>query len=155
MEKWISVKDKLPSVIGFCLGYNKNTIYWLFFNSDKKWCFKNSFITITHWMPLPSSPENKIINELKPYNIGFGDYVKIEQHRYGAKNEMYEYKVIRRLKSNSYVDVPIKGVEKETLHNKIVEVLACVCCGVSEREILNYDIDGCKKILSKTTWKME
>lgn len=68
----------------------------------------------------------------------FGDYVKIEQWRYKMCNESYLHKVIGTLQSNSYVDVPVKLPRTETTHDKIIDVVACVCCGVNEREILNY-----------------
>lgn len=70
--------------------------------------------------------------------ITFGDYVLIEQKRHGAENEMYLHKVIGRLQSNAYVDVPVQSPATETHHDEIVEVVACVCCGVNEREIFRY-----------------
>lgn len=68
----------------------------------------------------------------------FGEYAIIEQKRYGVKNEMYIHKVIGTLSSNSYVDVPVQSPATETLHSKVVPVVACVCCGVDERTILHY-----------------
>ena len=40
-------------------------------------------------------------------DLDFGDYCLIEQKRYGVENEMFVHKVIGRLRSNSYVDVPV------------------------------------------------
>lgn len=77
------------------------------------------------------------MNNVSP-KPNFGDYVMIAQKRYGVANEMYLHKVIGRLKSNSYVEVPVQTPSTETLHNKIQEVVACICCGVSEREVRNY-----------------
>ena len=77
--------------------------------------------------------------------IDFGSYVKIEQKRYGCKNEMYLYKVIGRLKSNAYVDVPVQSPEKESLHKKMVEIAACICCGVNERQVNNFKLSDIKK----------
>ena len=68
----------------------------------------------------------------------FGDYVEIEQKRYGVENEMYTYKVIGCLKSNLHVDVPVKSPDIETLHSDVVDVVACVRCGASERIIYFY-----------------
>lgn len=70
----------------------------------------------------------------------FGDYVYIEQKRYGGGNELYIYKVIKTLNSNEYVDIPVSN-EEETIHDKTIDVVACVCCGVSERTILKYPLD--------------
>ena len=69
----------------------------------------------------------------------FGDYVIIEQKRYGgADNEMYVHKVIGCLKSNMYIDVPVEGEKIETLHTKTVDVIACITCGVNERNVYRY-----------------
>jgi hypothetical protein len=70
--------------------------------------------------------------------MDFGDYCLIEQKRYGVPNEVYIHKVIGCLESNSYVDVPVQSPARETLHRGIVPVVACICCGVSEREVLRY-----------------
>ncbi len=68
----------------------------------------------------------------------FGNYAVIEQHRFGADNAMYLHKVVGSLKSNSYVDVPVVSPATETVHDQIVNVVACICCGVGEREVRRY-----------------
>jgi len=75
----------------------------------------------------------------------FGDYCLIEQKRYGEPNEMYEHKVIGRLRSNTYVDVPVQIPRAETPHDEVVDVVACVCCGVCERDILRYRLSDVKE----------
>lgn len=70
--------------------------------------------------------------------LDFGDYALIEQKRYGCENEMYLHKVIGRLQSNTWVDVPVQCAATETLHDERAEVIACICCGVCEREVLRY-----------------
>lgn len=70
----------------------------------------------------------------------FGDYVEIEQKRYGVENEMYTCKVIGCLKSNMYVDVPVESPREESLHPKVVDVVACITCGIIERNVCNYKI---------------
>jgi len=79
-------------------------------------------------------------------NLTFGDYVSIEQKRYGCENEMYTHKVIGASKCNAWVDVPVQTPAKETLHKEIEPVVGCICCGVYEREVLNYRIKDVKKI---------
>jgi hypothetical protein len=76
----------------------------------------------------------------------FGDYVEIEQKRYGSKNEMYLHKVINTSSSNAWVDVPVQSPTKETLHEKMMPVVSCICCGVCETEVLKYRIKDVKKI---------
>lgn len=68
----------------------------------------------------------------------FGDYVEIEQKRYKGKNEMYSHKVIGCLRSNYYVDVPVTYPIVEEYHDKVVDVVACIACGVDERIVKRY-----------------
>jgi len=68
----------------------------------------------------------------------FGDFCAIEQKRFNTDNEFYSHKIIGTLRSNSYVDVPVGCYMKETLHNEIVDVVACITCGVCEREVFRY-----------------
>ena len=70
--------------------------------------------------------------------VDFGDYVLIEQKRHGCPNEMFLHKVIGTLKSNGYVDVPVVIPREETLHKKVIDVVACICCGVQETEVYKY-----------------
>jgi len=73
-------------------------------------------------------------------SLDFGDYARIEQKRHGCDNEMYLHKVIGTLRSNTYVDVPVQSPAKEIVHDEIVDVVTCVCCGVSETTILKYRV---------------
>lgn len=74
----------------------------------------------------------------------FGDYCHIEQKRHGAPNEMYQHKVIGRLRSNTWVDVPVQSPATETMHGYITDVIACICCGVQEREVRYYRAGDCR-----------
>lgn len=79
-------------------------------------------------------------------NINFGDYALIEQKRYGTPNEKFTYKVIGKMKSNTYVDVPVQSPGKEVIHSEMVEVVACICCGVNETEVLKYRLCDVEKV---------
>lgn len=70
--------------------------------------------------------------------LDFGDYARIEMKRHGCANQIYLHKVIRKQKSNSYVDVPVQSPATETRHDEIAEVYACICCGIDETEVLKY-----------------
>jgi hypothetical protein len=72
--------------------------------------------------------------------IDFGSYVMVEQKRYGCDNEHYDYKVINRLKSNMWVEVPVQSPAKETFHKYMEEVVSLICCGVQETEVLKFRI---------------
>ena len=86
-------------------------------------------------------------------DIDFGDYVMIEQKRYGRKNEMYIYKVIRRLRSNNYVPVPVEISDNKYthLHSEIEDVVACICCGVDETEVQNFRLSDVKLLRKEVT----
>lgn len=70
----------------------------------------------------------------------FGDYVRIEMHRYGCDNERYVHKVVGNLRSNTHVSVPIRhgsggsGYD-EVIHGEIVDVLRVIQCGVVEDKV--------------------
>lgn len=78
--------------------------------------------------------------------MDFGDFCYIEQKRYGVKNEMYLHKVTGTKISNSYVTIPVESVARETIHTHLVKTISCICCGVSEKEILNYKEIDCKEV---------
>ena len=80
------------------------------------------------------------MSELKPC-LDFGDYVNIEQHRYGSDNEIYLHKVVGRIKSNAWVDVPVKIPRVNSLHyGELEDVVLCICCGVDGTEVFKYRI---------------
>lgn len=87
--------------------------------------------------------------------LDFGDYCEIEQKRFGVKNEMYFYKVIGRLCSNAYVDVPVQGQAANVLHDEIVPVLTCICCGVCEETVLKFREQDCQPINDKQNSREE
>ena len=69
-------------------------------------------------------------------DIDFGDYVLIEQKRYGAPNEMFQFKVVGSYQSNSYRDVPMDAVDRDKkLHPHVVDVLHVICCGIDETTV--------------------
>ena len=80
--------------------------------------------------------------------IKFGDYVLIEQNRFGTKNEMFIHKVIGTSKSNTYVDVPVMVTPYEKIHKDIVSVVSCICAGVSERDVYCYRLEDVKLIIA-------
>lgn len=67
--------------------------------------------------------------DIQKENVDFGDYCSIEQKRYGAPNELYGYKVVGRLRSNSWVDTPVDAQDrKPKLHSEIVDVVQVISC---------------------------
>ena len=69
-------------------------------------------------------------------DIDFGDYVLIEQKRYGVPNEMFQFKVVGSYQSNAYRDVPMDGVDRgKKLHSHVVDVLNVICCGIDETKV--------------------
>lgn len=70
----------------------------------------------------------------------FGDYAIIEQKRHGVPNEMFVHKVIDQLRSNTWVDVPVRSPATETMHDKMEDVCLCICCGIDETEVRRYRV---------------
>lgn len=74
----------------------------------------------------------------------FGDYILVEQHRYGCDNEFYEHKVIDTFRSNVWMDVPAITHHGEKMHDTIEDVVSCICCGISEDTVIRYRISDVK-----------
>lgn len=67
--KWVSVKDRLPEVCHQVLGYglepenihDDGLPYKTAIFDGKQWVTdhfcESSFVTVTHWLPLPEEPE--------------------------------------------------------------------------------------------------
>lgn len=65
---------------------------------------------------------------MKP-EFEFGDYALIEQKRFGVPNEMFVYKVVSQISSNTRVEVPVTVGKKEEIHSNqslFVSVFAVV-----------------------------
>ena len=77
--------------------------------------------------------------------IDFGDFAYIEQKRYGVDNERYLHKVIGGLRSNTYVDVPVQTPATEIIHDDVVDVVACITCGVRETDVRKYRLEDIEK----------
>lgn len=72
--------------------------------------------------------------------VDFGSYVQIEQFRYGVASEQYQYKVIGRMKSNYWVEVPVRADGVERLHRESADVIACICCGIDETRVTRFQL---------------
>lgn len=71
----------------------------------------------------------------------FGAYVKIPT---GTSRDMHIYKVVGRIESNRYCDVPIMAEKRAELHSEIIPVLNVVHCGVSEDTIIRVALSDCE-----------
>jgi hypothetical protein len=78
--------------------------------------------------------------------LKFGDYVSIEQKRFGVENEHFCHKVIGTSQSNYWVDVPVRTPLVEEIHDTIEDVVSCICCGVVERDVRHYRLCDVEKI---------
>lgn len=83
----------------------------------------------------------------------FGYYCYIEQKRYFGENEKFIYKVIGRLKSNFYADVPVDANNRKPYnHDEMVDIVNVICCGVCEEVVERYrlsDVQLVKKVKDK------
>lgn len=91
--------------------------------------------------------------KLEEVTLEFGDYCSIEQKRHVGPNEKYIHKVINRLQSNTWVDVPVQSPATEVVHEcesgLLEPVVSCICCGVDETTVLKYRVKDVKKIVIK------
>lgn len=65
----------------------------------------------------------------------FGEYVEIEQKRYGVPNVMFTYKVIGNLRSNTYRTVPVDAQNRKPVMGEMTDVIRAICCGVCEDRV--------------------
>lgn len=77
--------------------------------------------------------------------FNFGDYVEIEQNRYGAPNEMFIHKVVGSFRSNAWVEVPVFWQKELIIHDHSEEVLNVICCGIDETTVYRVRAADCKK----------
>lgn len=63
LDKWISVKDRLPGKNGDYLAYTCDGIVWPYFFTASSGVWEDalgySTDTVTHWMPLPEAPKEE------------------------------------------------------------------------------------------------
>lgn len=76
----------------------------------------------------------------------FGDICVIEQHRYGAPNEFYGYKILETKRSNSWVEVPVKGNGEAVLHDHLDDVVSCVPNSIGDYMPMNFRVKDLKSI---------
>ncbi|HFQ6873601.1 TPA: hypothetical protein ACHSKS_005451 [Klebsiella pneumoniae] len=75
----------------------------------------------------------------------FGDYAIIEQKRHGVPNEMFVHKVVGQLRSNTWVDVPVRVPATETLHGEMEDICLCICCGIDETKVRRYRVKDMRR----------
>lgn len=78
-------------------------------------------------------------------HIDFGDYVYIEQLRFGVPNESYIYKVVGSFASNCWTPAPLKWDSKPVLHKKTEQVLNVIKCGIDETKVITVAESDCRK----------
>ena len=73
----------------------------------------------------------------------FGDYVTIEQKRFGAPNEFWDYKVIGRLESNTWTDVPVTPT-REVQHDNCEPIILAVADNLSQEDVRRFRVADVK-----------
>lgn len=68
----------------------------------------------------------------------FGLYCRIEQFMYYSENEMFIYKVINRLRSNCWCEVPYKTASGEVMHDHMEDCVSVICCGIDETKVQRF-----------------
>ncbi len=80
-----------------------------------------------------------------PESPKFGDYVKIEQKRFGAKNEMYRFKVIGSFGSNCTEEVPMTH-ERNVQRHESTACLRVIVDGVCAELVHRVRLDQVVRI---------
>ena len=70
----------------------------------------------------------------------FGRYCRIPTD---IRGNMHVYKIVSRIDSNGYCDVPLTVQSKETLHKQIVPVLLVIHCGIDESKVQRVALSDC------------
>ena len=68
----------------------------------------------------------------------FGRYCRIEQFRYHSPNELFLYKVVASLRSNSWCEVPYKIASHEVVHDHMEDCVLAICCGIDETKVQRF-----------------
>lgn len=78
----------------------------------------------------------------KSRGLRFGDYVSIEQKRYGAPNQFFTYKVVGSDgQSNYYRSVPVDARQQEEISGDGLQpVVRVICCGVIEDRVETFRV---------------
>lgn len=80
----------------------------------------------------------------------FGKYCKIP---IGCSRTEHIYKIVKRIESNTYCDVPLySGQTEEITHKDSVQVLLVIHCGVYESEVVRVPLAACKICAAPSGW---
>lgn len=80
----------------------------------------------------------------------FGKYCKIPT---GCSRTEHIYKIVKRIESNTYCDVPLySGKTEEITHKDFVPVLLVIHCGVYESEVVRVPLAACKICAAPSGW---
>lgn len=72
----------------------------------------------------------------------FGKYCTIPT---GCSRSEHIYKIVTRIESNTYCDIPLySGQTEETTHKDVVPVLLVIHCGIDESEVIRVPLAKCK-----------
>ena len=72
-------------------------------------------------------------------SLDFGDYCYIEQKRYGVPNEIFSHKAVQRLRSNTWVDVPVQTPAQAVIHTgEMEECVRAITCGACKERAYSY-----------------
>lgn len=80
----------------------------------------------------------------------FGKYCKIPT---GYSRAEHIYKIVARIESNIYCDIPLlSGSTKEIAHERVIPVLLVIHCGIDESEVIRAPLDKCKICAAPSGW---
>lgn len=91
----------------------------------------------------------EFIGSERTNDIDFGDYVQIEMFRYGKQNELFIHKVVGALRSNAWIEAPLKWDSKMIGHDQMEVILNVIQCGLDETKVIRVAQKDCIKLGGK------
>lgn len=96
------------------------------------------------------------MSKFKPsYDDLFGNHCEIEMKFYGKEgNKKHLFKVIGKVRSNYYYDVPLnKHTKPAYIHDELIEVVNVIECGIDESEVIRVPLKDIELINKQTNYK--
>ena len=80
----------------------------------------------------------------------FGKYCTIPT---GCSRAEHIYKIVARIESNTYCDIPLlSGSTEETTHESVIPVLLVIHCGIDENKVIRVPLAKCKICAVPSGW---
>lgn len=87
-------------------------------------------------------------SKFKPNTEFYGGYAIIKTDFVGSP---HLYKIVNKIDTNSYCDIPICNSSEPRIHKKMEPVLNVIHCGIDETKVVRVATKDCDKIIPPTS----